>query len=271
VRLVIPAAGIGKRFLPLTSAVPKELLPLGEYPLIHHALVEAEAAGFDSVTIVISPAKRSIRKYFEPDRQLQRWLEARGDEQGLATLKAVYGLAARLKLDCLEQPAAGGVGEAVLMAAKRLDDAPFGVLLPDDVVTSVGHWQSLIALHQAFGAAVLCVREVSWEEVDRFGVAVCRREGDVLRVQRLVEKPQKGEVPSNLAIFGRYVVTGSVVQALRRAHRDHHGELQLTDGYAGAAGGPPGVVAFEFKGDFYDNGTPADYLRSVKRFGSKEN
>jgi UTP--glucose-1-phosphate uridylyltransferase len=143
---------------------------------------------------------------------------------------------------------------------------PFGVLLPDDVVTTVGHWHSLVALHQLSRAAVISVRKVPAEEVDRFGVAVCSREGDLLRVRRLVEKPPPGEVPSNLAIFGRYLVTSPVVEALERAQRDALGELQLTDGYAGAVEEAPGVVAYEFAGEFFDNGTPTDYFRSIQRF-----
>ncbi len=238
-------------------------------PLIHHALVEAQAGGFSSVTIVISPAKWAIRQYFEPDAELVRWLEARGDEQALASVRAVADLAVRLRLEFVEQSSPGGLGEAVLAAARNLGTEPFGVLLPDDVVTSAGHWQSLIALHSKSGAAALCVRNVPPDQVERFGMALYSREGDHLRIHRLVEKPAQGDVASNMAIFGRYLVTPPVVDALRHADRDGHGELQLTAGFAKAAEESPGVVADEFGGEFFDNGTPADYFRSIQRFSPR--
>ena len=263
--VVIPAAGVGSRFLPASRAVPKELLPLGVKPLIHHALEEAERAGFTAAVVVVSPQKAAIRTYFEPEPRLERMLQARDDESGLALLREAAAIAKRLQLRFVEQPVPSGLGDAVLRSRALAGDM-LGVLLPDDVVLSSGHWAQLFGLHQASGAACLCVRSVSPEEAHRFGVAVCEQSGSGMRVQRLVEKPRPGSVPSRLAIFGRYVVTADVLDALERLRSRWYAELQLTDGFAAVLDRPPGVLAVPFTAEFFDSGTPADYARSITRY-----
>jgi UTP--glucose-1-phosphate uridylyltransferase len=248
VNIVIPAAGLGVRFRPLSRIVPKELLPMGGKPLIHHALEEADRAGFEQAVIVLSPTKSSIREYFE--------------------LPETSELARRLRLAFVEQPRAEGLGQAVLLAAIRMRADRFAVLLPDDVVTDSEHWRSLVALNEATGAATLCVRPVDNSQTERFGIAACRVVDGLTRVTGLIEKPSPHDAPSDLAVFGRYVVTRPVLDALESlsSRADRHRDLQLTDGFHLASSAPPGVLAVHFKGHIFDAGTPEEYALSLARF-----
>ena len=230
VRVVIPAAGLGTRFAPLSSVVPKELLPLGDRPLLHHALDEAAGGGFEEAVVVVSPAKEEL---------LRRYCD-------LAELP----LPVRFAI----QPEMRGIGDAVLRAGV---EAPFGVLLPDDVVGEREHWAALLGAHRRAGAAALCVRPVPAASVGRFGIVEVDPEG---RATRLIEKPGPGETGSNLAIFGRYLVTEAVLAALRSLSVE--GELQITYGFAEAAKSDPGVFAVPFEGRILDCGTPEEYARS---------
>jgi len=264
-RIVIPAAGLGSRFLPLTRAVPKELLLLGDWPLIHHALLEAEGAGFDAAIIVISPMKRAIRTYFEAAPELERELAEQGNLDGLARLLEAQSLARRMQVTFIEQWTRGP-GEAVLLSRALTGEDNFAVLLPDDVVPSTGHWRALRALSTQTGAPTLCVRKVPLAEAPRFGMATCEPWGEHLRVRELVEKPRHAR--SNLSIFGRYVVTGPVLDALAQRLASSTGELQLTEGYAALTGGNPGVFAVEFSADSFDCGTPREFAQATTQYAA---
>jgi UTP--glucose-1-phosphate uridylyltransferase len=232
VRVVIPAAGLGTRFSSQGLRSPKELLRLGDKPLLGHALVEAARAGFEAATVVLSPVKHQLRQFL-----------ADGTHP--------------LPVEIVVQPEALGIGDAVLRCWKG---EPFAVLLPDDVVLDTDHWPSLVALHHEYGAATLCVRPVPWNSTHRFGIAEC--DGEL--VVGLVEKPPQGAATSNLAIFGRYVVTEPVIAGLRT--RRTSGELELTYGFAAAINTPPGVRVVRFSGEIYDCGTPDTYASSLERF-----
>jgi UTP-glucose-1-phosphate uridylyltransferase len=231
-KVIIPAAGLGKRFVAAGVHTPKELLPLGEKPVIAHALAEATRAGFDSAFVVVSSVKESLRLYLAETQQ-------------------------PLPVEIVIQPKPLGIGDAVL---RCWEGEPVAVLLPDDVVLETNHWPHLIELNRQSGAATLCVRTVPTAETDRFGMAEC--EGD--RVVRLVEKPPIGTVSSNLAIFGRYVVTTDVVAGLKAA--GSFPELELTYGFASAVNTVAGVRAVRFHSQIFDCGTPAEYASSVARF-----
>jgi UTP--glucose-1-phosphate uridylyltransferase len=259
---VVPAAGLGSRFLPVSRVVPKELLPFGTRPLIHHALDEVERAGFERAAVVISPDKAAIRTYFEADPGLERRLEERGDQRGLGELREAAAIAARLQLRFVEQPLPLGLGEAVARCGRLAAGEPFAVLLPDDVIPTSDHWTRLRALHDEDGAHCLCVRPVPADQVHRFGIAACVRDArGHLRVERLVEKPRPDLAPSNLAVLGRYIVTQQVLYAIghRLALRDRGGEVGLTESLADA----PGLLAVPFAGEHFDCGTPEDYARSL--------
>lgn len=231
-KVVIPAAGLGTRFATMNLGIPKELLPLGGTPLIAHALAEATRAGFDAGIVVLSPAKSQLRQFLE-ESQLP------------------------LAVEIVIQPEALGIGEAVL---RSWAGEPIAVLLPDDVVLATEHWTALIELHARDGAAALCVRPVPLDQISRFGIAECAGS----RVTALVEKPPLGTSTSNLAIFGRYIVTDAVISGLRAAHSER--ELELTHGFAAAISMPHGVQAIHFRGEIYDCGTPAAYAESATRF-----
>ena len=231
-RVIIPGAGLGKRFAAEGVTSPKELLPLGGKPLIAHALAEAARAGFQAAIVVVSPPKQQLREF-------------------------LMGNALPVPVEVVIQPRAAGIGDAVL---RSWPGEPVGVLLPDDVVLETKHWRELIALHRQDGAAALCVRPVPIETTSRFGIAECERD----RVVGLVEKPLPGATTSNLAIFGRYVVTEAVVAGLRAWGGD--GEAELTFGFAAALQAPPGVRAVRFEGETYDCGTPQEYASSLARF-----
>jgi UTP--glucose-1-phosphate uridylyltransferase len=230
--VVIPAAGLGTRFSSLGLALPKELLPLGDKPLLAHALAEEARAGFGEAIVVISPAKHQVKDYLSASDL-------------------------PLRVHTVVQPRPAGVGEAVLRCWKG---EPMGVLLPDDVVLATDHWSKLLEMHRQLGAATLCVREVPIETTSRFGIAECSGS----KVVALVEKPAPGTTTSNLAVFGRYVVTESVVAGLRNSKLP--GELELTFGFAAALREAPGVTALRFLGEIYDCGTPAEYAASKARF-----
>ena len=248
-RVVVLAAGIGARFRPLSEVVPKPLLLLGRKPLIHHALDEAAAAGFESAVIVIGPQQQLIRRYFE-------------------VAGAPSEIANRLNLSFVDQPTPLGSGNAVLCAEPAVGGEACAVLLPDDVVAGSDHWLDVMRAHEDAGAATLCVRAVPPEDSVRFGIAVCEPNGTWLRVVRCVEKPPVGSEPSNLAIFGRYIVTPDVFAALHSSPAGTQGEFQLTDGFAAITGRSPGVAAVEFKGEIFDCGTPEEYARSVARYAT---
>jgi len=235
VRVIVPAAGLGKRFAPAGLDGPKELLPLGGTPVLGHALHEAARAGFDEACIVLSPAKlEAVSAYLDKS-----------------------DVAIRIHIEI--QPHPLGIGDAVLRGWAGL---PVGVLLPDDVVLTDQHWVDLLAAHKTHRAPVLCVRPVAYESIGRFGIAECT--GD--RLTRVIEKPGRGDTGSNLAIFGRYIVTESVIRTLEQGTKGPAGELELTSGFAGAIKRPPGAFVVRFTGRIYDCGTPADYERARADF-----
>lgn len=241
--VVIPAAGLGERLRPITGGSAKEMLPLGGRPLIWHGLREAKTAGFKTAFVVVSRSKPELIEYLD------------SDDLPIETVTVI-------------QASPAGVGDAVLWAAESAE-APFGVLLPDDVTHSRTHWGRLRRVHETTGAAAMCLRRVPPETAHRFGIASCRREGDLLRISFLVEKPPPGTAPSNLSIFGRYIVTRPVVSALAKLRNSTPGELQLTDGFAAELNRAPGVFGVLFSGRIYDNGTADEYRDSVAKYPAR--
>lgn len=223
------------------------MLPLGGKPLIWHGLNEARNAGFKTAFVVVSKAKAELSEYLESD--------------GLP-----------IEVVIVTQASPAGVGDAVLCAADSAG-TPFGVLLPDDVTHGRTLWSRLRRVHETTDAAVMSLRRVPPDTVHRFGIASCRREGNLLRIVSLVEKPSMGMAPSNLAIYGRYVVNLAVVNALAKQRNSKQGELQLTDGFAAEVDRTPGVLGVLFTGTSYDNGTADEYRMSTanypKRWQSK--
>ncbi len=264
-KAVFPAAGWGTRFLPATKAQPKEMLPLVDKPIIQYAVEEAVAAGIEQVIIVTSSQKRAIEDHFDLSYELEHLLEEKGDIEMLRQVRAISDLA---QVAYIRQKEQLGLGHAVLMAKDLIGHEPFAVILPDDVVIGdrpcIGQ---LIHAYQQTHATVVAVTEVPPEETSRYGVIASEPSDDPLdhgrlhRITELIEKPEPGESPSNLAIIGRYVLTPKIFDKLEQTQRGAGGEIQLTDAIA-ALMEEQQVFAYEFEGTRYDAGTTLGWLRA---------
>jgi UTP--glucose-1-phosphate uridylyltransferase len=266
-KAVIPAAGLGTRFLPATKATPKEMLPVVDKPAIQYVVEEAARAGLDDVLVVTGRNKSSIEDHFDRAYELEDKLEA--DEGKRDLLDRVRDSTALASLHFVRQHDPRGLGHAVACAAPHVGRVPFAVLLGDDLIDERDELLGrMIDVHAAKGGCVLALQEVPHEQISLYGCASVEPTGDadVVRVTGLVEKPAADEAPSNLALIGRYVLTPEIFDALAETPPGRGGEIQVTDAIArltdpSAPGGPVhGVV---FRGRRYDTGDKADYLRSI--------
>ena len=264
-KAVIPAAGMGTRFLPITKSVPKELLPILDRPMLQYVIEEAAEAGIEEVIIVTSRGKESIASYFQPVPSLEKHLAASDSMNLLAKVKHATNLA-QVSFVIQEQPL--GLGHAVLTAKEAVGAEPFVVILPDDIIAHTpGALRQMLAVSDQFDAAVVAVEPTPWEMVHNYGVVDATQESDrVHRIHRLVEKPTREEAPSNLTIVGRYILPAEVFECLERTPRGTKNEIQLTDGMA-LLMETHQVYAYEFLGTRYDGGTPLGLLRASLEFG----
>ncbi len=263
-KAVIPAAGLGTRFLPVTMSVPKELLPIVDRPLLQYVIEEAAEAGVEEVIIVTSPGKESISDYFQPHPALEQRLAVSGEDELLAKVAEAGNLA---KVSFVLQHEALGLGHAVLMAKNAVGDEPFVVILPDDIIVhSPGVISQMVQVSKDMNAGVIAVEVVPWEVVHNYGVVdaapVANR---VHKIQGLVEKPPREEAPSNLTIVGRYILPPQIFDCLEKTQPGAKGEIQLTDGLLTLLQDHE-LFAFEFLGNRYDGGTPMGLLRASLAF-----
>ncbi len=260
---VIPAAGLGTRFLPATKALPKELLPVLDRPVIQWGVEEAVAAGAAEMVVVISDGKELIQQHFTVQQGLEELLESRGKLEELEAVRATDHLA---DFTWVRQDRPLGLGHAVLCAAQAVGDRPFMCMLPDDLSHGPDPvLRQLVDAYQEYGTPVLALARVTPDQISRYGcAAVAESHGRVHRVSAVVEKPKADEAPSDLAIMGRYVLTPDIFEALRGTQPGAGGEIQLTDGIAALleAGAVHGV---EFTGELLDVGTPAGWLATNAR------
>jgi UTP--glucose-1-phosphate uridylyltransferase len=263
-KAVFPAAGWGTRFLPATKAQPKEMLPLVDKPVIQYAVEEAVAAGIEQVIIVTSSQKRAIEDHFDHSYELEHLLEAKGD---IEMLRRVRQIGDMVQISYVRQKEQLGLGHAVLMAKELVAHEPFAVILSDDVVASerpcIGQ---LIDAYQRTHASVVAVMQVPAEETSRYGVVDPADRGHggderLHKVRGLVEKPDPGSAPSDLAIIGRYVLTPKIFEKLEQTPRGAGGEIQLTDAIM-ALMAEQDVYAYEFEGKRYDAGTTMGWLKA---------
>ena len=266
-KAVIPAAGLGTRFLPATKATPKEMLPVVDKPAIQYVVEEAVRAGLDDVLMVTGRNKRPLEDHFDRAVELEEALEKKGDEARLAAVRHSSDLAS---VHYVRQGDAKGLGHAVLAAAQHVGDEPFAVLLGDDLIDDRDHLlERMIEVQQREGGSVVALLEVPAESISMYGCAAVAAgaAGDVVRITGLVEKPPVDEAPSNLAIIGRYVLAPTVFDALRRIPPGSGGEYQLTDAIQELIATEPvhGVV---FRGRRYDTGDRLDYLKAVVRLAA---
>jgi UTP--glucose-1-phosphate uridylyltransferase len=271
-KAVIPAAGLGTRFLPATKATPKEMLPVVDKPAIQYVVEEATRAGLRDVLMVTGRNKAALEDHFDRHWELERALEAKGDQVRLARVRKSSDLG---NIHYVRQGEPLGLGHAVLCAADHVGNNPFAVLLGDDLIDARDHLlEAMIAVREAKGGSVIALMEVPPESVQMYGCAAVdpawRDEGDgsVLRVTGLVEKPDPGDAPSNLAVIGRYILDPSIFEILSKTPPGRGNEIQLTDALQQCAassapgGGVHGVI---FHGRRYDTGDRLDYLKAVVR------
>ena len=255
---VIPVAGLGTRFLPVTRSVPKALLPVLGTPLIHHAVAEAAGCGVETVVLVISPGMESVGAYFDARPELEAALESSGRHALLEQQRQIADMADVVMVTQLEPR---GLGHAVNLAHQEIGAEHFAVILPDDVITGrVSALAQLLAVHDERGGSVLAARAVPDEVVPTKGIIDAEPlEKRVHRVRGLVEKPPLEDAPGNLSVIGRYVLGPAVFDHLARGSAGAGGEIQLTDAIE-ATIGEDDVFACEFEGDHYDAGEPKGLL-----------
>ena len=263
-KAIFPAAGLGTRFLPVTKAQPKEMLPLVDKPTIQYGVEEAIASGIEQVIMVTGGGKRAIVDHFDRSLELEHYLRKRGRDDLLRILAGVDRLSDLVDITYIQQKEPLGLGHAVWTARRLVEGEACAVLLADDVILGEGDpcLKQLIEAHSQTGATVLAVRRFPLSQVGRYGVVVTDgSQGRLHKVKDMVEKPKPGTEPSDLAIIGRYVLTPAVISELDRAEPGAGAEIQLTDAIKRSIGDHP-VVALEFDGDYYDTGTVPGYLRA---------
>jgi UTP--glucose-1-phosphate uridylyltransferase len=267
-KAVIPAAGLGTRFLPVTKAVPKEMLPLVDIPAIQYVIEEAVGAGIEDVLVITSRTKRAIEDHFDRAPELEAELE-RGGKTG--PLEQVRALASLAKMHYVRQGEALGLGHAVSVAAPHVGDEPFAVLLGDDLIDARDHLlEHMLAVQAEHGGSVIALLDVGMENIDKYGAVAVEPgahpvlDGDeVVTITGLVEKPPIDEAPSSLAIIGRYVLAPEVFEVLRETAPGRGGEIQLTDALATLVERGEPVHGVVFDGRRYDTGDRLDYLKAV--------
>ncbi len=259
-KAVLPAAGFGTRFLPATKAIPKEMMPLVDRPIIQYAVEEAVASGIEQIIIVIASGRSAIEDHFDANPTLERWLEERGD---IAMLRAVRRITEVGPIAFVHQKEQLGLGHAVLMAQELVGDEPFAVLLSDDVMLNPGGapvTRQLIEQHAAHRGSVVAVQRVPRQDVVRYGILrPVHEEGRLVEIGDLVEKPSEADAPSDLAVLGRYVLTPKIFDILETTQRGAGGEIQLTDAIRGLIDEQP-VFGYQFEGQRYDAGTRLGWL-----------
>ena len=260
-KAVIPVAGFGTRFLPVTKAVPKALLPVLDTPVIHLAVEEAAAAGIEHVIMVVSPQQEAIGAYFERDGEIERMLERQG-RHGL--LERMPDFSNAVEITYVQQEL--GNGHAVLVAKQIVGNEPLAVLLPDDVIrgcdSTIGR---MIEIYGETGGPVMGVAETSEETIPQKGVVAPKSQnGRVYEISGLVEKPSIEEAPSNLAVVGRYVLPPAIFPALERTRPGAGGEIWLADGIAALLKTHRGT-AYRFPGELFDTGVPSGMLKASIR------
>ena len=264
---VFPVAGRGTRFLPVTKASPKEMLPIVDKPLIQYAVEEAIEAGATKLVFVTGASKRSIEDHFDTDAELERALSAGGKDEMLASIRNI--IPAGVTCVYIRQGEPLGLGHAVLCARPAVGDEPFFVHLPDDLIAGApGCLAQMAAEYERHGGSVIAVETVPHENTSSYGI-VAVDEADNQRITRIVEKPKPEDAPSNLAVVGRYLLAPEIFDKLEKTGRGAGGEIQLTDGIADLLDESP-VYAFSFSGTRYDCGSKLGYLQATVAYGLED-
>ncbi|MFA5576187.1 MAG: UTP--glucose-1-phosphate uridylyltransferase GalU [Tissierellaceae bacterium] len=264
-KAVIPAAGLGTRFLPATKAMPKEMLPIVDKPTIQYIIEEAVASGIEEILIITGKSKRAIEDHFDKSVELELELEKKKNEE---LLKIVRDISDMVDIHYIRQKEAKGLGHAIYCARTFVGNEPFAVLLGDDVVYNDSRpcLGQMIEAYDKYAASILGVQEVADFNVNKYGIVEGDRLADNLySVRDLIEKPNIGEAPSNIAILGRYIISPAIFDILRDTRPGKGGEIQLTDALKVLATRED-MFAYIFEGKRYDVGDKLGFLQATVEY-----
>jgi UTP--glucose-1-phosphate uridylyltransferase len=270
-KAVFPAAGLGTRFLPATKAMPKEMLPVVDKPLIQYGVEEALAAGCDQIIIVTGRGKTSIEDHFDHSYELEKLLEEKKKTELLTIVRQISDM---IHVAYVRQKEAMGLGHAVLMARELVGDEPFAVLLADDMIDAERPaLRQMIEAYEQTGSSILATMEVNGSAISSYGVidaAAVEGNDRLYKVRDMVEKPKKEDAPSNLAIIGRYILTPKIFEMLEQTPLGAGGELQLTDGIRRLREHED-VYGYRFEGKRHDAGDKLGFLKATVEYALKRN
>jgi UTP--glucose-1-phosphate uridylyltransferase len=260
-KAVIPAAGLGTRFLPATKAQPKEMLPLVDKPAIQYVVEEAVSVGITDILVITGRGKRSLEDHFDRSFELEYYLKEGGKLAELAEMRRIAEMA---EIHSVRQGEPRGLGHAVLVASEHVGNLPFAVLLGDDIMhPDSGVLAGMLAVYERYGHSVVALKEVPPEDISSYGcAAVTALEENIVEVDDLVEKPAQDEAPSNLAVMGRYVFGPEIFEVLAETKPGRGGEIQLTDAIK-ALGEHEPVYGWTFREGRFDVGNKLDYLEAT--------
>ena len=268
-KVVFPAAGLGTRFLPATKAMPKEMLPVVDKPLIQYGVEEALAAGCDQIIIVTGRGKTSIEDHFDHSYELEKMLEEKNKQELLSIVRQISDM---IHVAYVRQKQAMGLGHAVLMARELVGNEPFAVLLADDMIDSEKPClKQMIEAYEETGSSILATMEVDGAAISSYGVIDAKPVNGndrLFKVSDMVEKPKKEEAPSNLAIIGRYILTPAIFETLDTTPLGAAGELQLTDGIKRLLRSE-NVYGYKFEGKRHDAGDKLGFLKATVEYALK--
>jgi len=266
-KAVIPAAGFGTRFLPATKAQPKEMLPIIDTPTIQYVVQECVDSGIEDILIISGKGKRSIEDHFDRNFELESIIQEKEDEALYTKLRHIENMA---NIHFIRQKELNGLGDAIYHARFHCGNEPFAVLLGDTIIDSViPVTQQLIDSFEQFRQTVIAVETVPWEKVSRYGIAGGTPISDkIMQLTELIEKPDRNQAPSNLAIAGRYILTPEIFKALEKTPRGKGNEIQLTDALRILLK-QEGIIATTIEGKRYDIGNKLDFLKTTVEFALK--
>ena len=266
-KAIIPAAGLGTRFLPATKAQPKEMLPIVDKPTIQYIVEEAVASGIEDIIIVTGRSKRAIEDHFDKSYELESELQKSGKDE---LLQLVENISNMVNIHYIRQKEPRGLGHAIHCAKSFIGNEPFAVLLGDDVVDSqVPCLKQMIDVYNEYKTSILGVQKVPDEDVSKYGIVNCVHiEDRVYKVKDLIEKPKKEDAPSNIAILGRYIISAKIFECLENTAPGAGGEIQLTDALK-VLSKTEAMYAYDFIGRRYDVGNRIGFLEATVEFALK--
>ena len=260
-KAIIPAAGLGTRFLPVTKSMPKEMLPIIDKPIIQFVVEEAVASGIDDILIITGRGKRAIEDYFDTSPELESHLLKNGKDE---LLKEVRDISSMVDIHYIRQKEPKGLGDAVLKAEKHVGNEPFAVLLGDDIIKAeIPCIKQLTNLFGRYNKSIIAVEEVPKEKVSSYGIIKGREIDEfIYRIEEIIEKPSIEEAPSNIGTVGRYVLTPAIFDCIKETKPGSGNEIQLTDAIK-LLMEKEEVFAYSFKGKRYDAGDKTGYVKAI--------